>query len=51
MFALFTITFNVVITWVFNRTGESLPVVMLLHVGVNNTIPTLWADMYPGTRP
>lgn len=48
VFALFTITFNVVITWVFNRTGESLPVVMLLHVGVNNTISTLWADMYPG---
>jgi membrane protease YdiL (CAAX protease family) len=48
VFAVFTITFNVVITWVFNRTGESLPVVMLLHVGVNNTISTLWADMYPG---
>ncbi|WP_144800966.1 type II CAAX endopeptidase family protein [Curtobacterium sp. BH-2-1-1] len=48
VFALFTITFNVVMTWVFNRTGESLPVALLLHVGVNNTISTLWADMYPG---
>ncbi|WFR66350.1 hypothetical protein P9139_15920 [Curtobacterium flaccumfaciens] len=37
-----------VMTWVFNRTGESLPVALLLHVGVNNTISTLWADMYPG---
>jgi membrane protease YdiL (CAAX protease family) len=48
VFAAFTITFNVVMIWVFNRTGESLPVVLLLHVGVNNTISTLWADMYPG---
>ncbi len=48
VFALFTITFNVVMTWVFNRTGESLPIALLLHVGVNNTISTLWADMYPG---
>ncbi len=48
VFTLFTVTFNVVMTWVFNRTGESLPLSMLLHVGVNNTISTLWADMYPG---
>ncbi|GGK95106.1 membrane protease YdiL (CAAX protease family) [Curtobacterium luteum] len=48
VFAAFTITFNVVMVWAFNRTGESLPLVLLLHVGVNNTISTLWADMYPG---
>ncbi|SBN64246.1 CAAX protease self-immunity [Curtobacterium sp. 9128] len=48
VFAAFTITFNVVMIWVFNRTGESLPLALLLHVGVNNTISTLWADMYPG---
>ncbi len=48
VFAAFTITFNVVMIWAFNRTGESLPLVLLLHVGVNNTISTLWADMYPG---
>ncbi|ROS75707.1 membrane protease YdiL (CAAX protease family) [Curtobacterium sp. PhB130] len=48
VFAAFTITFNVVMTWVFNKTGQSLPVALLLHVGVNNTISTFWADMYPG---
>lgn len=48
VFAAFTITFDVVVIWVFNRTGQSLPLVMLLHVGVNNTISTLWADMYRG---
>lgn len=46
-FAGFAATFNVVIAWVFNRTGESLPVVTLLHVGVNNTVSLLWTDMYP----
>jgi len=34
--------------WVFNRTGQSLPLSMLLHVGVNNTVSVLWTDMYPG---
>lgn len=48
VFAVFTITFDVVMIWVFNRTGESLPLALLLHVGVNNTITTLWSDMYPG---
>ncbi|WP_423920915.1 type II CAAX prenyl endopeptidase Rce1 family protein [Frigoribacterium sp. 2-23] len=48
VFAAFTVTFNVVIIYVFNRTGQSLPLVLLLHVGVNNTISNLWADMYPG---
>ena len=48
VFIAFTITFNVIMIWVFNRTGQSLPLVLLLHVGVNNTISTLWADMYPG---
>ncbi|MBT2503743.1 type II CAAX endopeptidase family protein [Curtobacterium sp. ISL-83] len=46
-FAGFCITFNVVMAWVFNRTGESLPVAMLLHVGVNNTVSLLWTDIYP----
>ena len=32
------ISFNVVMAWVFNRTGQSLPLSMLLHVGVNNIV-------------
>jgi membrane protease YdiL (CAAX protease family) len=48
VFAGFTITFNVVMAWVFNRTGQSLPLSMLLHVGINNTVSVLWTDMYPG---
>jgi len=47
VFALFTITFNVVMIQVFNKTRESLPLALLLHVGVNNTISTLFPEMYP----
>lgn len=46
-FVGFCVTFNVVIAWVFNRTGQSLPVVVLLHVGVNNTVSMLWTEIYP----
>jgi hypothetical protein len=32
---------------VFNRTGESLPIAMLMHVSVNNFASILWADVFP----
>ncbi|MFD1326159.1 CPBP family intramembrane glutamic endopeptidase [Micromonospora sonneratiae] len=38
---------SVVMTWVFNRTGESLPVVMLLHVSINTFMSVAWAEMFP----
>jgi membrane protease YdiL (CAAX protease family) len=46
-FAVFCIAFNVVMSWVFNRTGESLPLAMLLHVSVNNFASIMWAEMFP----
>lgn len=46
-FAGFCIAFNVVMSWVFNCTRQSLPISMLLHVGVNNTASILLPDMYP----
>lgn len=46
-FAGFCIAFNVVMSWVFNRTNQSLPLSMLLHVGVNNTSSILVPDMFP----
>ena len=33
-------------TWVFNRTGQSLPMAMLLHVSVNN-FAGVWGEMFP----
>jgi uncharacterized protein len=46
-FAVFCIAFNVVMTWVFNRTGESLPLATLAHVSVNNFASVLWSEMFP----
>lgn len=45
-FIAFCIAFNVVMTWVFNRTGQSLPMAMLLHVSVNN-FSGVWGEMFP----
>jgi membrane protease YdiL (CAAX protease family) len=41
------VTFSVVMTWVFNRTGESLPIAMLLHTSVNNFFSIAWSDIFP----
>ena len=45
-FVGFCIAFNVVMTWVFNRTGQSLPMAMLLHVSINN-FAGVWGEMFP----
>lgn len=46
-FAVFCIAFNVVMAWVFNRTGQSLPLAMLAHVSVNNFMSVVWSEMFP----
>lgn len=47
VFLAFTCCFNVVMTWVFNRTGQSVPLAMLLHVSVNNTASIAWSEVFP----
>lgn len=47
LFVGFCIAFNVIMSWVFNRTGESLPMAMLAHCSVNNVASVLWAEMFP----
>jgi uncharacterized protein len=47
VFIAFACVFSVVVTWVFNRTGQSLPLVMLLHVSVNNFMSLAYSDMFP----
>ena len=46
-FVGFCIAFNLVMTWVFNRTGQSLPMAMLLHCSVNN-FAGAWSEIFPG---
>lgn len=47
VFVIFCIAFNVVMSWVFNRTGESLPLSMLMHAGLNTFASTLGTEMFP----
>lgn len=46
-FVLFCVVFNVVMAWVFNSTDESLPMAMLLHVGVNTYASLAGEQMFP----
>jgi len=46
-FTVFCLGFNVVMAWVFNSTGQSLPLAMLAHVSVNNFVSVIWGEMFP----
>ena len=48
VFAAFCLTFGVIMTWVFNRTGQSLPLAMLLHTSVNNYASVASGQLFPG---
>jgi uncharacterized protein len=50
-FVAAAVSLSIVMTWVFNRTAESLPVVMLLHAGVNTTFTLLWPALFPALDP
>ncbi|MET9535718.1 type II CAAX endopeptidase family protein [Streptomyces sp. NPDC006649] len=42
-----TLCFSFAMTWVFNRSGESMPLVMLMHTSVNNFFSVAWTAMFP----
>jgi membrane protease YdiL (CAAX protease family) len=42
-----TVLLSIVMTWLFNRTGESLPVVMLLHANINTMFSLVWPELFP----
>lgn len=46
-FVAFSALFNVAVMWLFNRSGQSLPIVMLFHVSLNTTVSVFWAEMFP----
>ncbi|UOE43600.1 type II CAAX endopeptidase family protein [Agromyces larvae] len=46
-FIVFCIAFNFVMSWIFNSTGQSLPLSMLAHVSVNTFVSAVWSDMFP----
>lgn len=50
-FVAAAIPLSIVMTWFFNRTGESLPVVLLLHASINTTFSQAWPAMFPTLDP
>jgi membrane protease YdiL (CAAX protease family) len=46
-----TVLLSIVMTWVFNRTGESLPLIMLLHANVNSMFSLVWPELFPSLDP
>lgn len=46
-FIAFCIVFNIVMIWVFNRSGESLPIAILVHAGINNFATLVWSSVFP----
>jgi membrane protease YdiL (CAAX protease family) len=38
---------SMTMTWVFNRTNESLPMVMILHASINTVFSLVWPVMFP----
>ena len=50
-FVAFCLAFSVFITWLFNRTGESLPVAMLAHTSVNNFASVMWFAVFTTMSP
>src|SRR5215211_4351650 len=50
-FVLFCLLFSVVITWVFNKTRGSLPLVLLVHVSNNNFASVLLFAMFTTLNP
>jgi membrane protease YdiL (CAAX protease family) len=42
---------SLVMTWVFNRSGQSLPLVMVLHASINSFYSLVWSGMFPTVSP
>ncbi|GAA0720515.1 type II CAAX endopeptidase family protein [Dactylosporangium roseum] len=38
---------SIVMTWVFNRTDESLPLIMLFHANINTVYSLAWGEVFP----
>lgn len=47
LFVAGCVPLSLVMTWVFNRTGQSVPLVMLLHASINSTYSLVWPALFP----
>jgi membrane protease YdiL (CAAX protease family) len=46
LFVVGCVPMSLVMTWVFNRTRQSVPLVMLLHAGINTTYSLVMPEVY-----
>ncbi len=46
-FVVACVPLSLAMTWVFNRTGESLPMVMIMHASINTVFSLVWPEMFP----
>jgi membrane protease YdiL (CAAX protease family) len=46
-FVVSCVLLGIVLTWVFNATGGSLPMAMLVHANVNTVFSLLWPQIFP----
>lgn len=46
-FVIACVPLSLAMTWVFNRTNESLPMVMILHASINTVFSLVWPAMFP----
>lgn len=46
-FVVACVPLSMVMTWVFNRSGQSLPIVMILHASINTTYTLVWGQVFP----
>lgn len=51
LFVTACVPLSLVMTWVFNRSGESVPLVMVLHASINTFCSVIWYDAFPGLDP
>jgi membrane protease YdiL (CAAX protease family) len=47
LFVASCVPLSLVMTWVFNRSGQSVPLIMVLHAGINSTYTLLWPAFFP----
>lgn len=51
LFVAACVPLSLVMTWVFNRSGQSVPLVMVLHASINTFCSLIWFDAFPSLDP
>lgn len=50
-FVVTCVPISIVMTWVFNRTRQSVPLLMVLHASINSVMSLVWTQVFPTLDP